>query len=134
MSTTQKMPPPLHVLRGILRHLKTVATSTTTASKTTTTTTDIAKTFALNPMQSYVLSQYRACQSETLPLRIEERQKFAFEYYTLRQDIAERSRLHELDRGAEVQLSAKEMSRRAAARAGLLLPDLNPELEHDLHQ
>ena len=70
--------------------------------------------------------------AETQSEKVEALRKMAFEYYTLREDIAERSRLHELDTGAEVQLSAKEMSRRAAARAGLQLPDLNPDLEKDL--
>jgi hypothetical protein len=37
--------------------------------------------------------------------------------------------LYELDAGAEKKLSPKEMSRRAAARAGLQLPILNPDLE-----
>ena len=69
---------------------------------------------------------------ETRPEKVDALRKMAFEYYTLREDIAERSRLHEMDTGAEVQLSAKEMSRRAAARAGLQLPDLNPDLEKDL--
>jgi len=43
-------------------------------------------------------------------------------YYQLLRDVRERGRLYELDSGAEVVLSPKEMSRRAAARAGLQLP------------
>ena len=43
-------------------------------------------------------------------------------YLQLQQDLAERARLYELDTGAEQVLTAKEMSRRAAARAGLALP------------
>jgi hypothetical protein len=53
----------------------------------------------------------------------------ATEYCKLRNDIAERSRLHQLDTGAEMQLSAKELSRRAAARAGLQLPDLYSDVK-----
>jgi hypothetical protein len=40
----------------------------------------------------------------------------------LLQDLSERQRLYEMDRGAEVQISGKEWTRRAAARAGLLPP------------
>ncbi|KAL3914753.1 MAG: hypothetical protein SGILL_005972 [Bacillariaceae sp.] len=83
-------------------------------------------------MKRYVLSQYRASAAELHPEKVEALRKMAFEYYTLRVDIAERQRLYDLDASAEVQLSAKEMSRRAAARAGLQLPDLNPDLEKDL--
>jgi hypothetical protein len=111
--------PPLHVLRGILRRLK-IKTD------------KVDNTVNPNPMKRYVLSQYRASMTETRPEKVEALRKMALEYFTLREDIAERSRLHELDTGAEVQLSAREMSRRAAARAGLQLPDLNPDLEKDL--
>jgi hypothetical protein len=78
------------------------------------------------------MNQYRISQNETSAEKIDDLRKFAYEYYTLREEIAERSRLHALDSGAEVQLSPRELSRRAAARAGLQLPDLNPELEKDL--
>lgn len=64
---------------------------------------------------------------------LQQQQKLAYEYYTLRNDLAERSRLQQLDRGADVQLSPRELSRRAAARAGLQLPNLDPELEGDLN-
>lgn len=49
----------------------------------------------------------------------------AYDFYTLQSDLAERARLHELDAGADVKLSPKELSRRAAARAGLQLPNLD---------
>lgn len=52
----------------------------------------------------------------------------AYDFYTLQADLFERARLHELDAGADVKLSPKELSRRAAARAGLQLPNLNPDL------
>jgi hypothetical protein len=42
-------------------------------------------------------------------------------------DLKERARLHELDQGADEKLSPKELSRRAAARAGLQLPVLDSE-------
>ena len=53
----------------------------------------------------------------------------ANEYLSLRENIDERTRLQQLDAGAEKQFSPKEMSRRAAARAGLQMPDLNPDLK-----
>ena len=49
----------------------------------------------------------------------------AHDFYVLQSDLAERARLHELDAGADIKLSPKELSRRAAARAGLQLPDLD---------
>ena len=117
MSASNSLPP-LHVLRRILRQLK-VKTDL------------VDNTITPSGTRKYVLSQYRLYGPETSPEKLQELQKLAYEYYTLRADIAERSRLHHLDSGAEVQLSAKEMSRRAAARAGLQLPDLNPDLEKD---
>ncbi|KAG7365562.1 hypothetical protein IV203_038766 [Nitzschia inconspicua] len=136
----QQLPPPIHVLRGILRRLRVHVpekvpsnnnrnTTTTTATSTTTTSTTTTR---FNPMQRFVLDQYRTSKAETSPVKIQELQNVAVNYYTLRQDLAERSRLHQLDSGAEMQLTAKELSRRAAARAGLQLPDLDPELEQDL--
>jgi hypothetical protein len=69
----------------------------------------------------HVLSEYRAAQhapKEESQLL----QKMAYDILTLKQDLKERGRLHELDGGVEVKLSPKEMSKRAAARAGLSLP------------
>ena len=59
----------------------------------------------------------------------EQLRKLAYEFMILRQDIDERSRLQRMDTGAENQLSPMEMSRRAAARAGLQLPELDPDLK-----
>jgi len=58
-----------------------------------------------------------------------DRQSLAQDYLNLLADLAERKRIQLLDTGAENKLSPKEMSRRAAARAGLQLPDLNPDLK-----
>lgn len=60
-----------------------------------------------------------------------QRQKLllAENYLTLRNDLDERKRLQWLDAGVETKLSPREMSRRAAARAGLQLPDLDPNLK-----
>ncbi len=49
--------------------------------------------------------------------------RFATELYLLRQDIQQRGELYLIDTGADQQLSARELSRRAAARAGLQLPE-----------
>jgi hypothetical protein len=86
--------------------------------------------------RNYLLNQYRQLKSETAssPERLQELQRLAADYDALRNDIAERSRLHGLDTGADMQLSPRELSRRAAARAGLQLPDLDPELEKDLRR
>jgi hypothetical protein len=101
--------PTLHVLRGILRRLKT-------------------KTDSSAPRRQYVLEQYRLHQS-TDEKEAESLRKLAYDYSVLLGDLKERARLYELDAGAEKKLSPKEMSRRAAARAGLQLPVLNPDLE-----
>ena len=61
-----------------------------------------------------------------LPIEMATPQRnMAYDFYVLQSDLAERARLHELDAGADVKLSPKELSRRAAARAGLQLPDLD---------
>ena len=51
--------------------------------------------------------------------------RIAYDFFILRKDLTERARLHELDQGADEKLSPKELSRRAAARAGLQLPKLD---------
>jgi hypothetical protein len=127
MSTSQRIPP-LHVLRGILRRLKVQTERIKENSPVAT-----RPTSGCCPIRKFVLNQYRATNYETTsPDKIQYLQRMAMEYYTLRNDLAERSRLHQLDTGAEMQLSPRELSRRAAARAGLYLPDLNPDLEKDL--
>ena len=105
--------PPIHVLRGILRRLKVKCGMVDIHSESQT--------------RKFILEQYRANQSRTAT--VEDLRKLAYDYYMLKVDIGERERLQKLDTGAEVQLSPKEMSRRAAARAGLQLPNLNPDLE-----
>jgi len=51
-------------------------------------------------------------------------QRLAIHYWQLQKDLAERARLYELDSGAEQVFTPQEMSRRAAARAGLQLPQM----------
>jgi hypothetical protein len=108
--------PPLHVLRGILRHLKVKA--------------EIAKSITTPPAtMTYVLNQYRASRSISSPEKLAELRYFAYDYYQLQKDLQERARLYEMDAGADVKLTPKELSRRAAARAGLQLPKLDPSLK-----
>ena len=75
-------------------------------------------------LRQHVISQYK--QSITAsPQQAEHLRKIAYDYLKLKNDLAERGRLHELDAGADTQLSGMELSRRAAARAGLQLPKLD---------
>ena len=114
--------PARHILRGILRYLKPAsgeATQTTTSHEI---------------LQKFVWSRYRS--SSSLPQSAQDldgnnssslfskQEKLAKDYFNLKRDLHERERLQKLDTGAEVQLSPKEMSRRAAARAGLQLPEI----------
>ncbi|KAL3943179.1 MAG: hypothetical protein SGBAC_002740 [Bacillariaceae sp.] len=110
--------PPIHVLRGLLRHVKSVGERD--ASKV------VLKT---SPTRDFILSQFRTGKDLTDSEEIQRRRKLAFDFLTLKQNLAERERLHKIDTGVEVKLSPQEMSRRAAARAGLQLPDLSPDLK-----
>lgn len=119
--TQQKAP--LHVLRGILRFSKSPPLPTERICQGA-----APQTFP-NALQRFVVQHYRQhndckCEKTRTLLR-----QTALNYYHMKQDLVERQRLYDLDTGAEVQLSGTEMSRRAAARAGLQLPKLNPELE-----
>mmetsp|Transcript_30461 Transcript_30461/g.65367 ORF Transcript_30461/g.65367 Transcript_30461/m.65367 type:complete len:128 (+) Transcript_30461:262-645(+) len=125
MSASGKIPA-VHVLRGILRRLK-VNKSELAASHR-------QRSWKSAP-GSYVLGRYSSSNNSNIDpqqnrgaVTKEDLHKLAYEYLILRQDIDERLRLQRLDTGAENQLSPKEMSRRAAARAGLELPKLNPNL------
>mmetsp|Transcript_15554 Transcript_15554/g.32193 ORF Transcript_15554/g.32193 Transcript_15554/m.32193 type:complete len:112 (+) Transcript_15554:224-559(+) len=111
MSASSKIPAK-HVLRGILRRLKAYKVQGAETSSATV---------------NYVLEKYR--ETPTDNQKQAELRKLAYDYMILRQDVDERIRLQRLDTGAENQLSPKEMSRRAAARAGLELPKLNPDLD-----
>jgi len=72
-------------------------------------------------LREHVLSQYRKNASAP-PKRVVMLRKLAYDVLELNRDLRERARLHELDGGAEVKLSPAEMTRRAAARAGLQVP------------
>ena len=118
---------PIHVLRSLLRQVRpgrplqdAVPTTTTSSSSSTTTTTTTTT-------QAFILQQYRANQGVECPEKVSRLRQLAFDFLTLRQDIQERERLYELDASAETLLSPQEMSRRAAARAGLALPENEPK-------
>ena len=135
MSASNKIPAK-HVLRAILRSLR-VNTAELPAAQQQ----QQHQQPGSRSTIKYVLEQYR-CDRErrsesnetnnaattTTMARDQELRKMAYEYMILRRDIDERSRLQKLDTGAENQLSPREMSRRAAARAGLELPKLNPDI------
>lgn len=74
------------------------------------------------PVRQFVLEKSRTAASEQWT-------EFGQHYNQLLEDLQERKRLFKLDTSAENKLSPKEMSRRAAARAGLQLPKLDPDLE-----
>lgn len=110
--------PPLHVLRGILRSVKSNFTSPTTSTSQAA----AANINNIQPtLQHHIIAQYRESQSLP-PNEAKVQRKIAYEYYILKQDLTERARLHEIDQGADEKLSPDELSRRAAARVGLQLP------------
>mmetsp|Transcript_2837 Transcript_2837/g.5911 ORF Transcript_2837/g.5911 Transcript_2837/m.5911 type:complete len:108 (+) Transcript_2837:88-411(+) len=102
MSSVSKVRPPVHVLRGIIRHLKSRCKSS-------------ENEFVLNRHREY--AHLPASSTEAARLR-----SVASDYLSLISDVEERRRLHDLDAGVEKKLDPKEMSRRAAARAGLQMP------------
>jgi hypothetical protein len=124
--------PPLHVLRGILRLSKSPPLPKELASKgapAAAVATSSTSNNATNAIQRFVLDRYRQHQSETCPKTRALLQDMSLNYFHMKQDLVERGRLYNLDTGAENQLSGTEMSRRAAARSGLQMPKINPELE-----
>lgn len=114
--------PPIHVLRGILRQIKKTAPSSTAAVAATSSSQSTSGNEL--SLRQHVISQYRQSVSAT-PQQAQHLRKIAYDYLNLKQDLTERGRLHELDAGADVKLSPRELSRRAAARAGLQLPTMD---------
>ena len=115
--------PPIHVLRGILRHLKKSCPSSNTPE---TVAAAVGNHGSEGSIQQYVLSQYREAKEQSLtpgsPVALQ-RRRLAYDYYQLISNLTERGRLHGLDGGAEKKLSPKEFTRRAAARAGFMIPE-----------
>ena len=121
--------PPLHVLRGILRLVKKSAPSKSSTAPVATTAVQPGSSQPANAqvtLRQHIISQYRLCRSLPPP-KVDIQQQIAYDFYILKKDLKERARLHELDQGADEKLSPKELSRRAAARAGLQLPVLDSE-------
>mmetsp|Transcript_10681 Transcript_10681/g.12384 ORF Transcript_10681/g.12384 Transcript_10681/m.12384 type:complete len:102 (-) Transcript_10681:208-513(-) len=83
-----------------------------------------SKPITVHPLHKHVIAQYKA--SQNLPSNDNQAKtlrKMAYDVFILKQDLKERGRLHEIDGGAEIKLTPKELSMRAAARAGLQLPE-----------
>jgi hypothetical protein len=79
-----------------------------------------------NQSTKHLIAQYRAhAEIEMTSTQAEQLRQQAFDFYRLRRDLAERTRLLAMDTGADQILSPREMSRRAAARTGLQLPKLD---------
>eukprot|EP00535_Pseudo-nitzschia_heimii_P008571 CAMPEP_0197175002 /NCGR_PEP_ID=MMETSP1423-20130617/1337_1 /TAXON_ID=476441 /ORGANISM="Pseudo-nitzschia heimii, Strain UNC1101" /LENGTH=140 /DNA_ID=CAMNT_0042624039 /DNA_START=166 /DNA_END=588 /DNA_ORIENTATION=- len=137
MSASGKIPAK-HVLRGILRSLRVNTAEFPAVQRQQQ---QQQQQQGLRSTMKYVLERYRSNQelrkesndatsaaaANANTVRDRELRKMAYEYMILRRDIDERSQLQKLDTGAENQLSPLEMSRRAAARAGLQLPKLDPD-------
>jgi hypothetical protein len=128
--SSSNIPP---VLRGILRRLR--VNKTDHLSKPSSS--QIIDNDTTSATRKYVLNWYRRESVDHNDNNANNNNKgeeklhklLANEYLSLRENIDERTRLQQLDAGAEKQFSPKEMSRRAAARAGLQMPDLDPDLK-----
>lgn len=123
--------PPLQIFRGILRHAKSLqsrqsAFSVPTASAPPHSRQETASESHISrlALHDHVCAQYRANRLVS-PSRAAVLRKMAADYLRLSDDLKERGRLHELDGGADVKLSTAELTKRAASRAGLLVPDLS---------
>jgi hypothetical protein len=127
MATTRATTP-LHVSRGLFRLLKTPYLSEQLLTKYNAKQATTAKVAAVSNKQisnsttAFLMNQYRKHQS-LAGSDAEAQRKLALDTYRLRRDLAEREFLHSMDTGAEEVLTPKEMSRRAAARAGLYMPE-----------
>lgn len=146
---TASKTPPLHVLRRILHHIrtspkqdipqstKTLSTAVSSSSSSSSSSSPLEEESLVltgssksvkskywlqqSSLAKHVISQYRAAK-DAPPEQAKLLRKMAYDMYMLKTDLRERERLHVLDGGAEVKLSPKEMSRLAARRAGLELP------------
>jgi hypothetical protein len=111
--------PPLHVLRGLLRRLRTPPLSPELMKRQ-----QVLQHHRISPTATYVLERYRAAAETTDPLQQQKLRKMAVDGARLVDALSERKKLYDMDAGAEVQLTGTELTRRAAARAGLLPPDM----------
>ena len=115
---------PLHVLRGIFRTLKTPLLSEDLVRKSTAPSVNRSNKVRINETTAFLIRQYRMAETLTSDVEREKMRKMATEFYQLRRDVAARGELYALDAGADQVLTPHETSRRAAARAGLQLPEL----------
>ena len=123
--------PPLHVLRGILRHVKSspshkaLEAASAGGSSTDAEAKSSGQDMSEVSLREHILGEYRKNMSVP-PQREVFLRKIAYDYLVLKDDLTERARLHELDGGADTKLTPAELTRRAAARAGLQVPKLDP--------
>lgn len=124
--------PPLHVLRGLLRRLRTPPLAPDLAKRQQQ---QLLEQHRISPTATYVLEQYRAnvnvnsSAGTADPLLQQKLRKMAVDAARLADALSERKRLYAMDAGAEEQLTGTELTRRAAARAGLLPPDMDEGYE-----
>jgi hypothetical protein len=128
---------PLHMLRGLYRFLKTPPLSEELVKKTA------AQALAsgdrkrfnnrTNASTKYLMQRFRQVNAAantsntTASSSLEQNTRLKTvlaECLLLRQDLQSRAALYALDAGADQILTPRETSRRAAARAGLQLPEL----------
>mmetsp|Transcript_14141 Transcript_14141/g.18438 ORF Transcript_14141/g.18438 Transcript_14141/m.18438 type:complete len:141 (+) Transcript_14141:97-519(+) len=120
--------PPIHVLRGIYRLLKTPKLAVDMQKKSASAAVPLMRPTA---MQTMLFQRYRlnaAMAGDAEHHEVQHLRAMAVQYHNLKLDLRERARLYKLDAGVEEQLTPKEMSRRAAARAGLQMPDLSAQM------
>jgi hypothetical protein len=86
-----------------------------------------------NAIQNFVLKSTRE-RSQQISNNNNNQLLLLQRFHALQKDLHARAELYAMDTGAENQLDAKEMSRRAAARAGLQLPILCDNLENEEEQ
>ena len=59
------------------------------------------------------------------PQRVALLRKVEADYLRLSDNLKDRGRLHKIDGGTDVKPSISELTKRAASRAGLMVPDLS---------
>lgn len=117
---------PLQTVRYLLRLLKTPSLAPHLQAKAAAAASPASR---YNATQLHVLKRIRSSSNNESTSH----HKLLLQYYELQRDLHARAKLYALDTGAENQLDAREMSRRAAARAGLQLPIIREELQQDDH-
>jgi hypothetical protein len=112
---------PRHILRSILRLVKTPPLPKELLLKHS-----ANQAQYNNNVRSLLLREYRSQQAMTensKETKTKDTTRLMMRYQEMLSNLNERQKLYDLDQGAEEQFSPKELSRRAAARAGLQLPE-----------